>query len=86
MVSCNYAWHKWKRVTQINHIFEALEEETQRIAETVRSLIAFAQPREPEKKVVDLNDILKEVIRSFKESLQERDLQIVESFDKDLPT
>ncbi len=68
------------------HIFETLEEETQRIAETVRSLVTFAQPREPDKRIVNLNDILKDVIRSFKETRPERDLQIVESFDKDLPT
>jgi two-component system NtrC family sensor kinase len=67
------------------HIYETLEEETQRIAETVRDLVAFAQPREPDKKVVNLNDILEEVICSFKETWQERDVQIVESLDKDLP-
>lgn len=67
------------------HIYETLEEETQRIAETVRSLVAFAQPREPDKKVVNLNDILKEVICFFKETWQEREAQIVESLEKDLP-
>ncbi len=67
------------------HIYETIEEEVQRIAGTVRSLVTFAQPREPDKKVVNLNDILKDVIFSFKETLHERNVQIVESFDKDLP-
>ncbi len=67
------------------HIYETLEEETQRIAETVRSLVTFAQPREPDKEVVNLNDILKEIICSFKETGQEKEVQVVESLDKDLP-
>jgi signal transduction histidine kinase len=67
------------------HIYETLEEETQRIAETVRSLVIFAQPREPDKEDVNLNDILKEVICSFKETEQEKEVHVVESLDKDLP-
>jgi signal transduction histidine kinase len=67
------------------HIFETLEEETQRIAGTVRSLLSFAQPRELDKKAVDINDILKDVICSIKKTCQERDVNIVESLDKDLP-
>jgi signal transduction histidine kinase len=68
-----------------SHIYETLEEETQRIAETVRSLVTFAQPREPYKEVVNLNDILKDVICSFKDTEQEKEVQIVESLDKELP-
>jgi signal transduction histidine kinase len=67
------------------HTYGSLEEETQRIAETVKSLVTFAQPREPDKKVVNLNDILKDIIYSFKDTEQEKEVQIVESFDKDLP-
>ncbi len=67
------------------HVYETLEEETQRIAETVRSLVSFAQPRELDKEIVNLNDILKDIICSFNETWQERDVQIVESLDKDLP-
>jgi signal transduction histidine kinase len=67
------------------HVYETLEEETQRIAETVRSLVTFAQPREPDKKVVNLNDILKDIICSFKETWHGREVQIVESLDNDLP-
>ena len=67
------------------HVYETLEEETRRIAETVRSLVTFAQPREPDKEVVNLNDILKDVICSFKNTEQEKEVQIVESLDKDLP-
>ncbi len=67
------------------HTYESLEEETQRIAETVKSLVTFAQPREPDKKVVNLNDILKDVICSFKDIEQEKEVKIVESLDKDLP-
>ncbi|MCR4289309.1 MAG: ATP-binding protein [Candidatus Scalindua sp.] len=66
-------------------VYETLEEEAQRIAETVRSLMAFAQPREPDKKVVNINDILKDVICSFKDTEQKNEVHIVESFDKDLP-
>ena len=67
------------------HVYETLEEETQRIAETVRSLVTFAQAREPDKKAVNLNDILKDVICSFKDTEREREIQVVESLDKDLP-
>lgn len=67
------------------HVYETLEEETQRIAETVRSLVTFAQAREPDKEVVNLNDILKEVIYSFKDTEREREIQVVESLEKDLP-
>ncbi len=67
------------------NIFETLEEETQRIAETVRSLLSFAQHREPDKRAVNVNDVLKEVICSIKKTCQEQDVKIVESLDKDLP-
>ena len=67
------------------HVYETLEEETQRIAETVKSLVAFAQPREPDKEIANLNDILKEVIYSFKDTEKAKEVQIVESLDKDLP-
>jgi len=67
------------------HVYETLEEETQRIAETVRSLVAFAQPREPDKEIVNLNDILKDVICAFKDTEKANEVQIVESLDKDLP-
>ena len=85
MVSYNYDCHKWKIVTPDYRIYKTLEEEARRIAETVRSLVTFAQPREPDKEVVNLNDILKDVISSFKETFQERNVQIVKSLDKDLP-
>ncbi len=67
------------------HVYETLEEETQRIAETVRSLVTFAQAREPDKEVVNMNDILKDVIYSFKDAEREREIQVVESLEKDLP-
>lgn len=67
------------------HIYETLEEETQRIAETVRSLVTFAQAREPDKEIVNLNDILTDVIYSFKNAEREREIQVVESLDQDLP-
>ena len=67
------------------HVYETLEEETQRIAETVKSLVAFAQPREPVKSAVDLNDILKDVICSFKDTGLGNGAQIVESLDKNMP-
>ena len=66
------------------HVYGSLEEEAQRIAETVRSLVTFAQPREPDRQVVDFNDILRDVICSFKDAEQEKKVQIVESLDKDL--
>ncbi len=67
------------------HVYETLEEEAQRIAETVRSLVAFAQPIEPDKKIVNLNNILKDVICSFKDTEKAKEVQIVESLDEDLP-
>ena len=67
------------------HVYETLEEETQRIAETVRSLVTFAQAREPAKEIVNLNNILTDVIYSFKDTEREREIQVVESLDNDLP-
>ena len=67
------------------HVYMTLEEEAQRIAETVRGLVTYAQLRDPEKILVNLNDILKDVIYSFKDTRQEKEVRIIESFDKDLP-
>ncbi len=67
------------------HVFGSLEEESRRIAGTVKSLVAFAQPREPDKKTVNLNEILKDVICSFKGKEHEKEVQILESLDEDLP-
>ncbi len=67
------------------YIFETLEEETQRIAETVRNLVTYAQPRDLYREDVNLNEILKEVICSFADTEQEKEVKIVESFDNHLP-
>ena len=66
-------------------VFAAFEEETRRIADTVRDLITYAQLKDPEKRVVDLNDILKDVIFSFKNTGRGNGVQVVESFDENLP-
>jgi two-component system NtrC family sensor kinase len=67
------------------HVFATLEEETQRIAETVKDLVTYAQLGEPDKEVVNLNDILKDIIRSINYAGRENEIQIVETFDEDLP-
>jgi len=67
------------------HVFATLEEETQRIAETVKDLITYAQLGDPDKEAVNLNDILKDVIYSFKDTGYEKEIQIVEAFDEELP-
>jgi len=67
------------------HLFATLEEETQRIAEIVRDLVTYAQLGDPVKEIVNLNDILKDIIYSFKDTEQEKDIRIVESFDENLP-
>ena len=66
-------------------VYVTLEEETQRIAETVRNLVTYAEQSEPNKTFVNLNDILKEVIPFFKDTKQKNDTQIIENFDKELP-
>ena len=67
------------------HVFATLEEETQRIAETVRDLVTYAQLGDPDKEVVNLNDILKDIIYTFKDTEQEKEIRIVEAFDENLP-
>ncbi len=67
------------------HVFATLEEETQRIAETVKDLVTYAQLGDPVKEVVNLNDILKDIIYAFKDTEQEKEIQIVETFDENLP-
>ena len=67
------------------HVFATLEEETQRIAETVRDLVTYAQLGDPDKEVVNLNDILKDIIYAFKYTEQEKEIRIVEAFDENLP-
>jgi signal transduction histidine kinase len=67
------------------HVFATLEEEAQRIAETVRDLVTYAQLEDPDKEVVNLNDILKDIICAFKDTEQEKEIQIVEAFDEELP-
>ncbi len=75
-----------KKDKNSNHsIYASLEEETQRIAESVKNLVTYAQLEEPNKASIDLNDILKKVVCSFKDMKHERDIQIVESFGEDLP-
>ena len=66
-------------------VYVTLEEETQRVAKAVRSLVAYAQLKEPKKAFVNLNDILKDVIYFFKDTRQGKDTQIIEAFDTDLP-
>jgi signal transduction histidine kinase len=67
------------------HVFATLEEETQRIAETVRDLVTYAQLGDPDKEVVNLNDILKDIVYAFKDTEQEKEIRIVEAFDENLP-
>ncbi|OHC00605.1 MAG: hypothetical protein A3G70_06370 [Planctomycetes bacterium RIFCSPLOWO2_12_FULL_39_13] len=67
------------------HVYLTLEEEAQRIAEIVRDLVTYAQLGDPVKEIVNLNDILKDIIYSFKDTEQEKDIRIVESFDENLP-
>jgi signal transduction histidine kinase len=67
------------------HLFATLEEETQRIAETVRDLVTYAQLGDPDKEVVNLNDILKDIIYAFKNTEHEKKIRIVEAFDENLP-
>ncbi len=67
------------------HVFETLEEETQRIAESVRNLVTYAQLGNPDKEVVNLNDILKDIIYVFKDTEQEKEIRVVEAFDENLP-
>ena len=67
------------------HVYLTLEEEAQRIADTVKGLVAFAQLKDPYKVLVDLNDILKEVIYSFKDTEQESGVRVIESLAEDLP-
>ncbi len=66
-------------------VYVTLEEEAQRVTKAVRNLVAYAQLKEPNKAVVDLNDILKDVIYFFKDTRQGKDTQVIEAFDKDLP-
>ena len=67
------------------HVFATLEEETQRIAETVKDLVTYAQLGAPDREVVNLNDILKDIICEFKDTEQEKEIRIVETFDENLP-
>ena len=67
------------------HVFATLEEETQRIAGTVKDLVTYAQLEDPNKEVVNLNDILKDTICAFKDTEQEKEIRIVEAFDENLP-
>ena len=67
------------------HVFATLEEETQRIAETVKDLVTYAQLGAPDREVVNLNDILKDIICEFKDAEQEKEIRIVETFDENLP-
>jgi signal transduction histidine kinase len=67
-------------------VYVTLEEETQRIAQAVRNLVAYTQMKEPNKAFVNLNDILKDAIYFFKDTRQGRDIQVIETFDWDLPT
>jgi len=67
------------------HLFATLEEETQRIAETVRDLVTYAQLGDPDKEVLNLNDILKDIIYEFKDTEQEKEIRIIEAFDENLP-
>jgi len=66
-------------------VFSTFEEETRRIADTVRDLVTYSQLKDPEKKAVDLNGILKGIISSFKNKALEGNVQVVESFEEDLP-
>ncbi len=66
-------------------LFTILEEETQRICETTRDLVTYAQLKSPNKQLVNLNDILNNVVSIYKDTLQEEGIHVVETFDRDLP-
>ncbi len=66
-------------------LFTILEEEAQRICGIARDLATYAQLKSPEKQLVSLNDILKDVICCYNDTLQENDIKVVETFDEDLP-
>ncbi len=66
-------------------LFTILEEEAQRICETTRDLVAYAQLKSPDKQSVNLNDVLKGVVSRYKDTLQKEGIQVVEAFDEDLP-
>lgn len=66
-------------------LFTILEEETQRISETARDLSIYAQLKAPEKQLVNLNHVLKDVISFCKDVLQEEGIQVINTFDEDLP-
>ncbi len=67
------------------NLFTILEEETQRICDTARDLAIYAQLKSPDKQLVNLNDILKDVISCCKDTLQEEDILVVETLDAELP-
>jgi len=67
------------------HVFATLEEETQRIAGTVRDLVTYARVKDPDKEPVKVNDILKDIILSFNYTGRENEIKLVESLDRELP-
>ena len=67
------------------NLFTILEEESQRICDTARDLATYAQLKSPDKQLVNLNDILKGVVSCCKDTLQEENIQVVETLDLELP-
>ncbi len=66
-------------------LFTILEEEALRINEVARDLATYAQLKSPEKQSLNLNDILKNVVSTYKDTFQKEDIQVVVTFDGDLP-
>lgn len=66
-------------------VYETMEEETQRIAGTVRDLVTYAKLKDPDKEPVKVNDILKDIILSFNYTGRENEIKLVESMDRELP-
>ncbi len=66
-------------------LFAILEEETMRIHEVARDLATFAQLKSPDKQLVNLNDILKGVIAWYKDTLLKKQIQVVDTFEENIP-
>jgi two-component system NtrC family sensor kinase len=59
--------------------------ETTRLAEMLRKMLSFSKPDQEERKPVDINTVLDEILLLTQKQLQENDIQLSVSFTDNLP-
>ena len=69
-----------------HQLLEVVAEETDQMAAIVEDFLQFARPKPPTFEEVNLNRLLRDVMKRYREVKQEKEVQWIESMDEKLPS